>query len=533
MRKLTATLFFLLPLLLSAQTYPWEFGGGVYITSYQGDLHTPEFNFGRYSPQAAAALHLRRNISNSFILRFNALFGQLAGDDSNFTEPEWRQTRDISFTSPIIELTALGELYPFGIFRFMSDGERRRVAPFLMFGVGAGYTNPKVAWNDENGNGEIDPIASQFDKSAQINKFNIVMSMGAGLRFALSTRATIGLEAALHPTFSDYVDGVSHVGNPDKSDWYFTGGLTFSYAFGKRREPGIIVSNEQLLKADDDRDGVPNVSDKCPDKAGPAKLGGCPDSDNDNVTDQKDKCPDQPGSPAFAGCPDSDYDGLPDKDDNCPTVPGEPELRGCPDTDSDGVADKDDICPTERGSVATKGCPDWDKDGVTDKDDACPQKSGSIDHKGCPDTDGDGIYDHEDNCPEIAGTMAVKGCPEIKAEDKAKLESAVKLVQFEAGEAKLLLQSYSTLNDIADLMTKYSGYGLLISGHTDSAGDDEANQSLSERRAQTCYLYLMRKEVPPSRMSHTGYGESRPVASNSTAAGRAQNRRVEFELYVK
>ena len=84
MRKLTATLFFLLPLLLSAQTYPWEIGGGVYITAYQGDLHASEFNFGQYSPRVAGALHLRRNVSNSFIVRLNAMFGELAGDGKKF-----------------------------------------------------------------------------------------------------------------------------------------------------------------------------------------------------------------------------------------------------------------------------------------------------------------------------------------------------------------------------------------------------------------------------------------------------------------
>ena len=533
MRKLTVTLFFLLPLLLSAQTYPWEFGGGVYITAYQGDLHTPEFNFGRYNPRQAVALHLRRNVSNVFIIRFNALVGQLAGDDSSFDEPAWRKVRDISFTSPLIEFTALGELYPFGMFRVMSDGERRRVAPFLMLGVGAGYTNPKVDWNDENGNGEIDPIAAQFDRAAKLNKFNIAMPFGVGLRFALSTRVTLGLEAALRPTFSDYIDGVSRVGNPDETDWYFTGGLTFSYAFGRRQQPIAIASNNNSPRADRDRDGIPDISDMCPDKAGPAILSGCPDTDSDGVIDPKDKCPDEPGNPVLAGCPDSDDDGVPDKNDKCPTITGDPALQGCPDTDKDEVADKDDECPTEKGLADTKGCLDTDDDGVVDKDDACPGKIGLPAHKGCPDTDGDGIYDHEDRCPESAGSIAAKGCPEIKAEDKAKLKNAVKLVQFETGEAKLLPQSYATLDEVATVMRKYPDYSLSINGHTDSAGDDDTNQSLSERRAHACYFYLMRVGVPISRMTYTGYGESRPVASNSTATGRAQNRRVEFELYVE
>lgn len=533
MRKLTVTLFFLLPLLLPAQTYPWEVGGGVYITSYQGDLHTPEFNLGRYNVKQAVALHLRRNVSNIIILRLNALIGQLAGDDSSFDEPAWRKIRDISFTSPLAEFTALGEFYPFGMFRYLKDGERRRAAPYLMLGIGTGYTNPKVDWNDENGNGEIDPVAAQFDRAMKINRFNIVMPMGLGLRFALSTRTTLGLEAALRPTFSDYVDGVSKVGNPNESDWYFTGGLTFSYAFGKRQQLVSIASNDKTLRGDRDGDGIPDATDMCPDKAGPSKLSGCPDTDGDGVIDLKDKCPEHPGNLALAGCPDADDDGVPDKDDKCPTTFGEPSLHGCPDSDKDGVADKDDDCPLEKGSPDTKGCPDADYDGVVDKDDACPKKAGLPAHKGCPDTDGDGIFDNEDRCPESAGTAAAKGCPEIKAEDKVTLKNAVKLVQFETGEANLLLQSYATLDEVAALMRKYPDYSLSISGHTDSAGDDDTNQALSERRAHACYFYLLRVGIPISRMTYTGYGETQPVASNATAAGRAQNRRVEFELYVE
>ncbi|GAB4494828.1 MAG: hypothetical protein OHK0019_22220 [Saprospiraceae bacterium] len=534
MRKLTVTLFFLLPVLLSAQTYPWEIGGGAYITSYQGDLNTPQINLGRYNIRAAGALHLRRNVSNTIVIRLNALMGQLAGDDSTFDEPEWRKRRDISFTSPVFEFTALGEVYPFGVFRFLTDGERRRIAPFLMFGVGTAYTSPTVEWNDQNGNSEIDPVAAQFDKAAKTDRFNIVMPFGAGVRFALNTRATIGIEAALRPTFSDYVDGVSRVGNPNKSDWFFNGGLTFSYAFGKRLAPNAFAEKiKPALQPDRDRDGIPDVADMCPDKAGLAKMNGCPDTDSDGVIDLKDKCPDVPGDPGVAGCPDSDKDGISDKDDKCPTQPGEWDLHGCPDADKDGVADKDDKCPGEKGPVATNGCPDLDNDGVADKDDACPDKKGLAVNKGCPDTDGDGIFDNEDRCPDNAGTAASKGCPEIKAEDKAKLDRAVKLVQFESGKDNLLRQSYPILDEVAELMHKYPAYHLNISGHTDNAGDENANMSLSERRAYACYLYLLRKDVAISRISYVGYGETRPVASNATATGRAQNRRVEFELYVK
>jgi outer membrane protein OmpA-like peptidoglycan-associated protein len=198
---------------------------------------------------------------------------------------------------------------------------------------------------------------------------------------------------------------------------------------------------------------------------------------------------------------------------------------GCPDRDGDGITDKDDKCPGDKGPASTSGCPDRDGDGVADKDDACPDKRGDSAHKGCPDTDGDGVYDDTDRCPDQVGTAALNGCPEIK--------SAIQLVQFETGKAVLLKKSYKVLDEIAALMNSKADYRLKISGHTDDAGEDKTNQDLSERRAKTCYDYLVSKGVAANRVSSTGFGETKPVADNKTNAGREQNRRVEFELYFK
>ncbi len=82
-------------------------------------------------------------------------------------------------------------------------------------------------------------------------------------------------------------------------------------------------------------------------------------------------------------------------------------------------------------------------------------------------------------------------------------------------------------------MNQYSEYSLNIAGHTDSQGDAKLNLDLSERRAKRCYDYLVSKGIAAGRMASAGFGETKPVGDNKTAAGREQNRRVEFELYVK
>ncbi|MCC7246676.1 MAG: OmpA family protein [Saprospiraceae bacterium] len=286
---------------------------------------------------------------------------------------------------------------------------------------------------------------------------------------------------------------------------------------------------------DQDGDGIADGDDKCPTVAGVAALMGCPDKDGDGITDSDDACPDVKGLAAFKGCPDTDNDGITDANDKCPKEAGPATNNGCPilDKDGDGVLDKDDACPNDKGTAATKGCPDRDKDGIADRDDACPDKPGVAAGKGCPDTDGDGIYDNEDRCPDKAGVARLRGCPEIKKEDKAKLERAIKLVQFESGKATLLQKSYAVLDEVVSVMNQYSEYSLNIQGHTDSQGDDAANLALSKNRAKTCYDYLVSKGIKAERMAHDGFGETKPVADNKTADGRAQNRRVEFELYVK
>ncbi|MBC7775361.1 MAG: OmpA family protein [Phycisphaerae bacterium] len=284
---------------------------------------------------------------------------------------------------------------------------------------------------------------------------------------------------------------------------------------------------------DRDGDAVADIDDSCPDLKGPVATMGCPDRDSDGTMDADDECPDVKGIAAMKGCPDTDNDGITDAKDNCPRDAGPAATMGCPDRDSDGIMDKDDKCPGDKGPASTMGCPDRDGDGVSDNDDACPDKRGDSAHKGCPDSDGDGIFDDIDRCPDKPGVSRLRGCPEIKKEDKARLERAVKLVQFETGKAVLLKKSYAVLDEVVKVMNTYPEYSLNIGGHTDNVGGTDMNHDLSHRRANTCYDYLVSKGVAANRMAAEGFGETKPVADNNSAAGRAQNRRVEFELYVK
>ncbi len=101
---------------------------------------------------------------------------------------------------------------------------------------------------------------------------------------------------------------------------------------------------------------------------------------------------------------------------------------------------------------------------------------------------------------------------------------------FEFNKTTLLPQSFAELNKVVSFMLENNIQKIEISGHTDSEGSDAYNQKLSEGRANAVIAYLVSQGVDPSRMTAVGYGESRPIDTNFTEEGKAQNRRVEFTL---
>jgi outer membrane protein OmpA-like peptidoglycan-associated protein len=101
---------------------------------------------------------------------------------------------------------------------------------------------------------------------------------------------------------------------------------------------------------------------------------------------------------------------------------------------------------------------------------------------------------------------------------------------FETGKANLMPGSYTVLDELVAYLVRKDDERIEIGGHTDNVGSAKSNQVLSEARANTVRAYLLTKGIDPSRVTAKGYGMSVPVASNATAAGRAQNRRTEVKI---
>jgi outer membrane protein OmpA-like peptidoglycan-associated protein len=210
------------------------------------------------------------------------------------------------------------------------------------------------------------------------------------------------------------------------------------------------------------------------------------------------------------------------------------------DRDGDGIDDDADGCPDAAedrdGFQDADGCPDPDNDadGVEDGDDACPDRAGPREYDGCPDTDGDEIPDVEDACPKLAGPAKFDGCPKegppyVKVEEK-QLELAAS-IRFDSGRDTVTADSRPVLDEVAATLQAHPELRKVrIEGHTDSQGSDAFNLELSRRRARAVVDQLVRRGVAAGRLDSEGYGETRPLADNRTALGRAKNRRVELAI---
>lgn len=332
---------------------------------------------------------------------------------------------------------------------------------------------------------------------------------------------------------SKVIDPSLHVGGgytwigDDASSGTVNGGIGLTFWFTE--QVGLSLQSTYKHSFEEDRNVFPTHMQHF---AGLTFKFGGKDTDGDGIYDRDDACPDVAGLPQFNGCPDTDLDGIQDSADACPNEAGPAELNGCPDRDGDGVADKDDACPDTAGLKALNGCPDADGDGVADNVDKCPTVAGPRENGGCPwpDTDGDGVLDKDDRCPSVKGTVANKGCPEITEEQIKKLNEYAKTILFNSGKSTFKEQTYPVLQNIASILKEYPTARFIIEGHTDSDGSNALNQTLSENRAAAVVGYLIENGIDRSRLASAGFGETKPIASNKTAKGKAQNRRVEVKL---
>ena len=227
-----------------------------------------------------------------------------------------------------------------------------------------------------------------------------------------------------------------------------------------------------------------------------------------------------------------------------------------PDGDRDGVPDARDACAnTASGlTVDAEGCPvyrDSDGDGIVDGRDACAgtPRGAAVDGRGCVpaptapttptpapaapavrDLDDDGVLNTEDRCPGTPKGDKVDddGCTVLFGSAVNSTTVTLRGVVFPSGRDELTASARAVLDAVAAQLIEMRGFRVEIAGHSDAQGAQTANLRLSLARAEAVRAYLVMKGVPAERLTARGYGPTKPIASNKTPAGRAQNRRVEL-----
>ena len=357
------------------------------------------------------------------------------------------------------------------------------------------------------------------------------VDFGAGASYQLDTDYAIGAE--LDGQFG--LGGAGYQTSPIEGHIYTsygTGeGLGAVLGLGKGLRAGVGAPDFRVILGlswrdkgqppDTDGDGIPNATDECPTSAEDMDdfqdSDGCPEADNDNdgIPDAFDLC----------GLDPEDVDGWQDQD-GCPD----------PDDDKDGLLDAVDECPREPGTEATGGCPDKDGDTVRDSADQCVDEPGPPELNGCPDSDGDRVPDFRDACPDEAADPRIDprrsdGCP-ARVFISAKRIEITEKVYFDTGRTTIKKVSHELLDEIAEVLKKHPEIKKVeVAGHTDDVGNDAYNEKLSQGRADSVVKYLVTKGgVGEDRLVAVGYGEARPVESNTTAEGKEKNRRVEFVI---
>ncbi|MCB0631938.1 MAG: DUF6089 family protein [Saprospiraceae bacterium] len=497
----------------TAQTSPWRLDFFFGPSAYMGDLADQPFYSRNWHP--VGGIGIQYQLGKVLALKSSLYHGQISGNDAYFETEDWpRGDRLAHFSSPITNWSTTLEYHPLD--KLAGDG-RKLISPYIAFGGGLLIYDPDTYF-DFTRNPELEEAIAK-DNSAKYAKSAASLDLGVGVDWRVMDRWTIGLTGAVHPTGTDFLDGVSFAGNPNKRDWFTRAGLRIQYDF--------------VPESDTDRDGIPNSKDMCPNSPGLPETQGCPDSDRDGIHDGIDMCASIPGKISLNGCPDTDGDGIADKDDLCPDRYGSFQRGGCPieDRDQDGIEDYRDRCPDQAGPPEREGCPvvDRDQDGILDEDDHCPDDFGLSIFGGCPDTDGDGIEDSRDACPTLFGVYTHNGCPEVVFPEDAAAEFNRQYLLFELGSDDIA--RYELLDQIVEFMEENREYKLDVNGFTDNEGNAQTSLSLSRARARRCYRYLVEQGIDENRISFQGLG-AKPLSSGvMLPRGQARNRRVEFFLY--
>ncbi len=213
----------------------WQYGiaGGVFV--YQGDL-SPSGAGAYKTIKPTVNLYLSRILTPSFILRTNLALGKLRGDESRYSTPAYHQQRNLSFTTPVTEVS---ELLVWNMFGNNNNEIGNRFSPYLFGGIGINFLNVnrtnnlnKVFFASEP---EVEINLAADLRRATPNAI-MVLPVGAGVEYFISPKISLTAETNFRYTFTDYLDGYSIVANPKKKDFYQSHTVGIVFKPGKKNQ---------------------------------------------------------------------------------------------------------------------------------------------------------------------------------------------------------------------------------------------------------------------------------------------------------
>jgi hypothetical protein len=215
----------------SAQQYHWEAGLAGGISPYLGDINQ-QLVFSPTEMGAGYGLVAKRHLTPSIAVRLGYSRLSLLGDDKNFTSTPWRMERGFNFKNTLNEFSLVMEYDILGKKRFDAYQTNKKFSPYFSLGAAFATYKPTVDFNEPNKVATIASITTDRNAIKQMSSWAV--PVGIGMKYALSSTLNLGIEFSTRVGFSDYLDGVSASGNPDKNDWYGFSFLSLTKQFGAK-----------------------------------------------------------------------------------------------------------------------------------------------------------------------------------------------------------------------------------------------------------------------------------------------------------
>lgn len=459
----------LLPSVSQAQYFDkkWAVSTGVDFLDYQAPTSGQFFQTDHFDP--GLTVGVSRYLSGAFAISTNLTIGQ----GVRFPGFDWTEERP--------NLVDMNYLLHFKFNNGALMRERSRIAPYFVLGFGGSYVK-----------GHPD----------------LYVPMGGGIQFRLSSKINLRTQMVVKRSINKDYQNLSHA-------------IAFVYNIGSDNKQPLqapdSLGNELLITLapeDQDKDGIIDKRDACPEAAGEVKYEGCPDRMALAMTRMENLPEDDIASTAFAAA-------LPKKEIGFP-APTRPRHTAEEAVKPEPLARKNPS-PEQKPVMASQ---------TFSAPRAKSGKSSFLDEVESP------VYSSQEQVAFGSRDIATEKT-NLKAEkykDDKSLENNnlhVKTIFFNTNSDQLDPVSKATLDEVAYMLHNNSEATLIVKGHADASGTDRHNKVLSIMRAYHVKYYLVyEKGISQARIVSSGFGEESPIANNTTESGRSLNRRVDFQLVL-